>query len=160
MKIVEYKRKLAVDYAKKWAYDRNPKYYNYDLIGGDCTNFISQCIFTGANVMNYKKDFGWYYKNANNKSPSWTGVEFLYKFLITNKESGPFGEERQPDMIEKGDIIQVSFDGKEFVHSTIVIDIKGHDIYIAAHSHDVYGKNVFEYNFSKIRCIHIMGVRV
>lgn len=51
----EYQREKAVEYAKKWAYRRNPKYYNYDGVGGDCTNFVSQCIYAGCKVMNYKK---------------------------------------------------------------------------------------------------------
>lgn len=50
----------------------------------------SQCIFAGSNVMNYSKSNGWYYINGNNKSPSWSGVEFLHKFLITNKLAGPY----------------------------------------------------------------------
>ena len=45
MKIKKYKKDDSVKYAKKWAYLRNPKYYNYDAIGGDCTNFVSQCIY-------------------------------------------------------------------------------------------------------------------
>ena len=44
MKEKIYNRKKVVQYAKRWAYDRNPKYYN----------------------------------NANDKSASWTGVEYLY----------------------------------------------------------------------------------
>lgn len=46
-----YNRQKVYDYAKKWSYDRNPKYYNYDSIGGDCTNFGSQCMFAGCNQM-------------------------------------------------------------------------------------------------------------
>ena len=33
-----------LDYAQKWALSRNPAYYNFDDIGGDCTNFVSQCL--------------------------------------------------------------------------------------------------------------------
>ena len=33
-----YNRQLAVEYAHRWAYDRNPKYYNFSGIGGDCAN--------------------------------------------------------------------------------------------------------------------------
>ena len=44
MREQEYEREKAVQYAKKWAYGRNPEYFNFDPIGGDCTNFISQCI--------------------------------------------------------------------------------------------------------------------
>lgn len=40
-----YDRKKSIEYAKKWAYLRNPKYYNFDPVGGDCTSFASQCIY-------------------------------------------------------------------------------------------------------------------
>ena len=30
---MRYNRKAVYDYAKEWAYARNPKYYNYDSIG-------------------------------------------------------------------------------------------------------------------------------
>ena len=42
---MEYNRANAVAYAKKWAYGRNPKYYDFSDLGGDCTNFASQCIY-------------------------------------------------------------------------------------------------------------------
>ena len=41
MREMEYNRNAAIEYAKKWAYKRNPNYYNFDLNGGDCTNFVS-----------------------------------------------------------------------------------------------------------------------
>ena len=110
MKFIEYDRKSAIEYAKKWAYKRNSKYYNFDSVGGDCTNFISQCLYEGSKVMNYKKDLGWYYINGNNKSPSWTGVEFLFDFLVNNKIEGPFGKEVNQENIQFGDVVQISFD--------------------------------------------------
>lgn len=33
MKVKKYDRQKAVEYASKWAYRRNPKYYNYDKLG-------------------------------------------------------------------------------------------------------------------------------
>ncbi len=45
MRIKEYNRENAVEYAKIWAYKRNPKYYNFDPVGGDCTSFVSQCLY-------------------------------------------------------------------------------------------------------------------
>lgn len=53
MKQIKYNREKVVNYAKEWAYKRNPKYYDFDLVGGDCTSFGSQCIFEGSNIMNY-----------------------------------------------------------------------------------------------------------
>lgn len=152
-----YNRKNVYEYAKKWAYSRNPKYYNFDPVGGDCTNFASQCIFAGCQEMNYAKNTGWYYINGNNKSPSWTGVEFFYKFLTTNKGLGPRGKETNINELEIGDIVQLSFDGVTFAHSLVVIKkgVSTNDTLIAAHTFDVFGKSVAEYNYSKYRCIHI-----
>ncbi len=57
MKSILYNRDVVAEYAYKWAFRRNPEYYNFDSIGGDCTNFVSQCIFAGAGVMNYTDTF-------------------------------------------------------------------------------------------------------
>lgn len=152
-----YNRQKVYEYAKKWAYERNPKYYNFDSVGGDCTNFASQCIYSGWSQMNYSKINGWYYINGNNKSPSWTGVEFLYNFLLLNKGVGPKGKNVNVQDLEVGDVIQLSFDRIKFSHSLIVVQ-KGTNIdntLIAAHTYDVFGKSVAEYGFKKYRCIHI-----
>lgn len=152
-----YNREKVYEYAKKWAYYRNPQYYNYDAIGGDCTNFVSQCIFAGCNKMNYNKNNGWYYINGNNKSPSWTGVEFLYDFLIHNKGEGPSGKETTIDKLDIGDIIQLNFDGNKFSHSLVVIQNAKNinDTLVATHTFDTFGKRVSEYNFYNYRCIHV-----
>ena len=57
----EYDRRRAREYARRWAYGRNPLFYNFTGIGGDCTNFISQCILAGCCTMNCRETFGWYY---------------------------------------------------------------------------------------------------
>ncbi len=151
-----YNREKAISYAKKWAYDRNPKYYNYDRIGGDCTNYISQCIYCGSGVMNYDKN-GWYYRNGNDKSPAWTGVEFLYKFITQNKGISIFGKEVKENEVQIGDIIQLSFDGKVYSHSLIIID--NMNLAIASHTFDVYNRKLSTYNYKNARFIHIEGVR-
>jgi len=163
MQIKNYDRKSVVEYAKKWAYLRNPKYYNFDNVGGDCTSFASQCIYEGSKVMNYNKQKGWYYINGNNKSPSWTGVEFLYNFLINNDDIGPWGKIVDTNDIELGDIAQISFDGIKFAHTLVIIGIEGtanlDNIFIAAHTFDTLNKPILGYNFRRIRFIHINGVR-
>ena len=62
-------------------------------------------------------------KKANDKSPSWTGVEFLYKFLINNKGIGPFAKKCNIEDVEIGDIIQLSFDGIKFSHTLFIVGI-------------------------------------
>ena len=51
MKELPYNRKNVIEYAGKWAYGRNPQYYNFDNVGGDCTSFASQCIYAGSKIM-------------------------------------------------------------------------------------------------------------
>ena len=53
MEELTYDRAKAVAYAERWALSRNPRYYDFEDIGGDCTNFASQCIYAGAGVMNW-----------------------------------------------------------------------------------------------------------
>ncbi len=158
-----YQRQEVVEYARKWAFSRNPNYYNFDSVGGDCTSFASQCIYAGSKIMNYSKINGWYYINGNNKSPSWSGVEFLYQFLINNTSTGPYGKISSNEKIEVGDIAQLSFDGIKFSHTLVIVSIINRldlsKIKISSHTFDNFGKAISEYNFKKIRFIHIEGVR-
>lgn len=164
MKNKEYNRKEAIQYARKWAFSRNPRYYNFDNVGGDCTSFVSQCILAGSQTMNYAKDIGWYYINGNNKSPSWSGVEYLYQFLINNKGMGPQAIETTQNKMELGDIAQLSFDGEKFSHTLMIVKIENKftmsGIQIASHTFDSLDKPISEYDFKKIRWIHIERVGI
>ena len=159
MEEFEYNREAAVLYAKKWAFGRNPAFYDFSKIGGDCTNFASQCIFAGAGVMNYTKTFGWYYKSANDRSPSWTGVEYLYNFLINNKDVGPFAEETPVSRLQIGDVVQLGLATGDFYHSPIVVGFRRGQILVAAHTYDTFNKLLNSYRFDVARGIHILGVR-
>jgi len=161
--IIKYNRYRAVAYAHKWAYRRNPKYFNFDNLGGDCTNFTSQVLYAGSRVMNFTPVYGWYYKSANDRTASWTGVEYLYNFLVNNTGDGPFAEEVDVNDIDIGDVIQLSFNGSQFAHSPVVVEVGNpvniNNILIAAHSYDRDNYNITNYVWRKIRFIHIIGVR-
>lgn len=163
MKEKQYDRQKAIEYAKKWAYSRNPKYYNFDSVGGDCTSFVSQCIYAGCSVMNYNK-YGWYYNNGNDKSASWSGVEYLYNFLINNNGVGPYSKEVNLENIQIGDIAQLSFDGDKFSHTLIIVDKLSptslSNTFVSTHTFDSYGRSIASYNFKKIRYLQIKGARI
>ena len=159
-----YNRKNATDYALKWWNKTNPNYFNYDNLGGDCTNFISQCLFAGSKIMNLTKTFGWYYINANNKSPSWTGVEYFYKFIINNQNIGPTGKLCNINELEIGDIMQLN-QNIFFNHQAIVTKINKntppnylHDIFVTAHSNNIKNKNLSLYNAKDFRFIKILNI--
>ena len=157
-----YDREAAVEYANKWAYGRNPRFYDFSQLGGDCTNFASQCIYAGSGIMNYTPVYGWYYINLQNRAPAWTGVNELFRFLITNKGAGPYGKLVGLEDIENGDIIQLNFGTDDkFDHSPVVTDAGKHTpetIMVAAHSVDSRCRPLSSYNYRAIRPIHIMRV--
>lgn len=113
----------------------------------------------GSNKMNYNLENGWYYNNGYDKSPSWSGVEFLYKFLTTNKSYGPRGITTTQENVIPGDIAQLSFSGTKFEHSLFIIDTSN-GISIATHTYDVLGKKLVDYTFAKVRFVHIENVGV
>lgn len=43
-----YAKAKARDYAVQWALGRNPLFNDYSNVGGDCTNFTSQCLNAGG----------------------------------------------------------------------------------------------------------------
>lgn len=135
-----YQRQKAVDYAHKWAFGRNPRYLNFTGIGGDCTNFISQCLLAGGAKMNGKKTFGWYYYSANDRAPAWTGVQYLYNFLMNNKGVGPYGKRIAMEELQIGDVIQLAFSPGYFTHSLLVVERQEvatlDNILIATHTDD------------------------
>lgn len=158
-----YDRAAAVRYARTWALGRNPQYYDYEAIGGDCTNFVSQCLYAGAGIMNYTPTFGWYYIDANNKSPSWTGVGYLYQFLTRSTRSvGPAAQESALQALEPGDVVQLSFDGVNWQHTPLVISAEHarspDEVLLAAHSHDSYARPLSSYVYQSARFLHITGV--
>ena len=161
--IIPYNRNAAIAYANRWALSRNPDFYDYSQIGGDCTSFVSQCVYAGSGVMNYTPDFGWYYINANDKSPSWTGVQFFYDFMTTNQGIGPFAEQRPLYALLPGDVIQLANESGSFYHSLFLLAVRrtprGRRYYVASHSQDALNRNLSSYNFQNIRGIHILGVR-
>ena len=155
-----YNRQKAVEYATKWALSRNPEYYDYSKIGGDCTNFASQVLYAGYGEMNFKPIFGWYYIDANNKSPSWTGVNELYNFLIRNRGPGPRAVEVSAEGIAEGDLVQIDFNGDgTYDHTPVIIDVGDYTpetILLAAHSKDSYMRPLSTYNYAKVRYLHIL----
>lgn len=159
---MQYNREAARAYADKWAYGRNPRFYDFSDIGGDCTNFASQVLYAGSGVMNYTPTYGWYYISVNDRAPAWTGVNELYRFLINNTGPGPQGRVVSLSQIDVGDIIQLRFEGEgRFDHSPVVMDVGDRTpstIRIAAHSRDANCRPLSSYYYNAIRPIHIYNV--
>lgn len=145
----EYDRLGAVDYAKTWALKRNPKFIDYSDMGGDCTNYISQCVNAGninmdkigSNIMQQ-----WYWYSDKERTPSWTGAEFFYQYFINNnKEStsrfGVFAMATDYSNLDLGDVVQLVENNKAY-HTMIVTDVIYYedvliDFLVSQHSYDL-----------------------
>ncbi|WHY77303.1 amidase domain-containing protein [Neobacillus sp. WH10] len=95
-----YDANAAVNYALKWALYRNLDYRDYDPIGSDCTNFVSQAVYAGGKGMVVSpgidlfspwvidKDNYWFTVKVPialgivdiKSSASWVNVEAFYKY--------------------------------------------------------------------------------
>ena len=164
MIIMPYDRPAAIAYAHEWAMKRNPKYGDFSDLGGDCSNFISQCLIAGGAVMNETVDTGWFYHSMNSRAAGWSAVPYLYKFLVNNRGRGPFGHEIPLGEIAPGDIIQLKFAGMgDYSHSLLVVSVKEPsapvNIRIAAHSYDCDDRPLNTYSYVSARGIKVDGVR-
>lgn len=159
MREIPYDRDAAVAYARKWALRRNPAYYNFENVGGDCTSFASQCIYAGARTMNYTPVMGWYYRSAADRTASWSGVEYLYNFLVNNRGAGPYARVVSLQEAEPGDIVQLGTASGDFYHSPVITAVSP-SILVAAHTYDALDRPLSSYSYGASRVLHIEGVRV
>lgn len=157
---MEYDREKAYQYAEKWAFGRNPLFENYSGIGGDCTSFVSQAMYAGSCVMNYTPTFGWYYTSPRNRAPAWSGVEYLYNFLVSNDGVGPFAVETYPGGLDIGDIIQLGNDRGDWYHSLLVTGFDEDGYLVSAHSDDAFNRPLSSYDFDMARFLHVVGVHL
>lgn len=163
-----YDRQRAVEYAQKWALDRNPLFLDFTGRGGDCTNFVSQCIFAGCGVMNYTPTFGWYFISSDDRAPAWTGVDELYSFLTGKEEfssenggTGPYGQNATvARTVELGDVIQLQNTNGDYYHTLIISGFTESDVLVCAHTDDSLDRPLSTYNYAALRVIHIEGARL
>lgn len=162
-----YDRTRAVAYARRYAFSRNPLFYNFTGVGGDCTNFVSQALLAGSCVMNGTPDFGWYYRSAEDRAPSWTSVEFFWeymteapRFVEAGGNTGPFGRAVSQGELMTGDVIQLANTAGDYYHTLLVTGFADGEPLVAAHSIDAFDRPLRDYNYATARYLHIVGVRV
>lgn len=172
-----YNRENAVAYAHEWAGTttvlRNNNWGIYDIYGGNCNNFTSQCLYAGGIPMDiYGHDaqqWKWYGEtlNSNNdasgRSYSWSGVDEFFAYVQQN--SG-YGLVAQTDInvyaAQPGDVLQYEADG-EWKHSVLVVEVltdqdgQPVDFLIASNTTDRIDWPMSAYAYTNVRLIHILG---
>ncbi len=124
----------AAAYAEKHWNNYNANYSNYNSIGGDCANFVSQCLFEGGLEMTD----GWYWKSYSNRSESWSYCPSMYTYfkgkgyeIIINPSAS--------DIVE-GNPILYAWDGETWGHAAICVGKNSSGVpIVAAHNNDYRG---------------------
>lgn len=111
-------------------------YYDFSQIPGnwDCTNFVSHAILAGGGTPYNSGNpaTGWYYVNLNNRSYSWSSVQYLYQYLTRSTSTpGPYGssstysifDERNGYPFVNGDILQHQGSDGVWWHSTVITGV-------------------------------------
>ncbi len=130
------------------AYSSSYSYERFETISNsyDCTNFVSHCLLAGRFAMKSGTHLGtdgWFFNSMSSRSSTWSGVNQLYNFIISNTSSnGPkcktytsvtnqatvtgYTTSKKP---QAGDILQVKYNTSgayafhNFGHSTIISSI-------------------------------------
>ena len=174
----------AIQYALDWAsnteYLRNPKYDDYsdeDGEGGDCTNFVSQCIHEGGKPMDKPKSHPssrhwkttkyWFAKMPPRRpyyfystSTSWTVVDDLFSYfknkggakIIDGKKGKGIKRKTLQRKGKLGDIVQLKANGIWY-HSIILTGGKRKKWRYSAHTTDrrnVKVSSIGDYNRFRI----------
>ena len=142
----KYDRGSASAYARRWALGRNPAFGDFSALGGDCANFASQCLWAGWGSMTE----AWHYYSMENRTPSWSGVRFLRRWLL---EAGR-AEVCETIEAEKGDLIAL-WNGERYYHMLVILE-PGADPRVAAHTHDVLNRPLSDYCPVAHEALHIL----
>jgi len=143
----EYDRIGAIHYARGWALSRNPKFQDYEEWGGNCTNYISQCVNAGGVPMDSYGDNvmkKWYWYSDKKRTPSWTAAQPFFEYFIRNNNDntnnfGVYAAESNYEEMELGDVVQLIKDGKAY-HTMIITGIifDGDEVYDYLISQNTY----------------------
>lgn len=152
-----YDREAAIDYAKEWALRENPRFFTGKHHSG--AGFVSECLYSGAGVMNESKGKGWYYKNKSRKSKSWNAHSELFKFLINNKGIGPYAKVVSENEAVEGDVVAFADENGDIFQTAVITKTQSGQIFVCAHHFNSYMRPISTYKYAFVRFLHIIGVR-
>ena len=134
----------AIAYADKYCINYNSSYNSYKGRGGDCANFVSQCLFAGG----FKQDSVWY-----RHSVAWINV---MKQIAHFKMYGKFLNTNNGNLI-KGNPIYFDWNGDGvYDHATICVGRNNSGTAILdSHTKDLYHATWTNWSFKKAGTIQL-----
>jgi len=136
----------AIAYADKYCINYNSSYNSYKGRGGDCANFVSQCLYAGG----FKQDSVWY-----KHSVAWINV---MKQIAHFKPYGKFLTANNSNLI-KGNPIYFDWNGDGvYDHATICAGRNSSGVAILdSHTKDLYHATWTNWSFKKAATIQLRG---
>lgn len=141
-----YDRQTALDYARQYTAVRNPAWDDYAGIGGNCQNYVSQCLYAGGIPMDTTGAAVWKWfdgtvandTTAAGRSSSWSGVDEFLAYAEGNTDYGLAAQTGAPYLTgQPGDLIQMGENGSwrhVVIISQTVTDESGQTIDYLVHS--------------------------
>lgn len=118
-----YDREAAAAYAREWAGERNPQWGVYDGAGGNCMNYVSQCLYASGIPMDQSGDAQWYWYSDSSRAPAWTGVDSFRDYVMNNSGYGLCAQTDVPwNSGDIGDVILMSTAGN-YHHAVIITQV-------------------------------------
>ncbi len=167
-----YQRVAAFLYADKWVGRRNEDWPDYAAYGGNCQNFVSQCIHAGNIPMDIQEPgiWKWYGSTPNSKatqfgrSPSWSAVKDFLDYVKENEAYGLVAQADAPYYSgEMGDVIHLAPREGDWKHTVLITKVlknedgETYDYLIHSNTADLKNFPVSIYPYPRQLLIKIYG---
>lgn len=143
----------AVNYAKKYYYSYNIAYPDWSSYGGDCANFVSQCLYAGGKPwkgtpgsITQAQNFGnWFStgsaENTSNVSSTWRGADAFRHYWQMNSLSHKRFNRYTSDAYDygyRGDAVSLLTSTSRAYHTLIIVGYSNDSLIYAAHTRDTF----------------------
>ncbi|MCI9020351.1 MAG: hypothetical protein HFH32_06385 [Eubacterium sp.] len=160
-----YSANAAVTYATNYAMNYNSAYPDWNSYGGDCANFVSQCLYAGGKSMKGTPGTSaeadnwsnWFSRgntcNVRNVSSTWRGANAFRNFWQSNSNGyRTFSSTGSSafNYAKVGDAISLLNSNGSAYHTLIIIKkhSASNDFTVAAHTSNTKTKKLSEYSLS------------
>lgn len=143
-RIAGYNPTAAKNYAHKWAYSKNNDYNYYGSNGGDCTNFVSQCLYAGGlkETKPSRKPNGimgttsYWYSDKPNVSTPWIRVSDFHSYWAPKVPDANYqGDTTVSRNGNIGDVVQFRYAGTlKRWHTMIITKKDKNQVYLSGHT--------------------------
>ena len=157
MPLHPYDRAAATPYAAPWPLAPNPASADFTLLGFSFPHFSSHFLFPGSPSLHSPPPTVWYYRSFAHRSPAWSGVRFLHRFLLRSSGPGPVGADVPLAALLPGDLIFLH-NAARLYHALVVLS-PGPDPLVAAPTDASWLRPLSSYGPVRAVPIHIIGAR-